>query len=165
LVGPAFTLRQAPKARSVSFDDNLARHPAAAKGAPPGSVIVIDVGGRTDIGSWGVNLSLIAQARGVAGLVIHGATRDAEDIRGLDFPVLCRGTTPLSSKWEMETVAMNEPVTIGHVVIRPGDIVCADGDGLIVLPAESCESIFDRSEEIERAEEKRRAAIRAGVLE
>lgn len=160
LVGPAFTVRQAPKARSVPHDDNRALHPEAVNTlAQPGDVIVVDNNGRTDIGMFGENLAMRAKSRGIAGFIVDGAIRDRELIRKLGFTIVSRGASPLSSKWELETVAMNEPVVIDGVRIRPGDVLYADADGIIVLPKEDCLAIFDRAEEIKRGEEKKRERL------
>jgi regulator of RNase E activity RraA len=160
LVGPAFTVRQAPKARSVTHDDNRARHPEAVhKLAQPGDVILVDNGGRTDIGMFGENLATRAKNRGIAGFIVHGAIRDREWIRKLGFTTVSRGASPVSSKWELETVEMNEPVVIDSVTICPGDVLYADADGVIVLPQEHCLAIFDRAEEIRRGEEKNRERL------
>jgi len=124
VVGPAFTVRQANKSRALPHDVDLTRQRVASSQlAAPGDVIVIDVGGRLDFGTWGENRAMMAQSRGIAGLVAHGAVRDKEWIRRTGFPVLCRGFSPVSSKWELETVAMNERIVIDGVTIEPGDIV------------------------------------------
>ena len=160
LVGPAFTVRQGFKARSVSHDDNRARHPEAVNVlAQPGDVVVVDNDGRTDIGMFGENLAMRAKSRGIAGFIVHGAVRDREAIRRLGFTIVSRGASPVSSKWELETIEMNEPIAIDGVRIRPGDVLYADADGVIVLPKEDCLAIFDRAEEIKRSEEKNREQL------
>lgn len=160
LVGPAFTVRQVLKPRSVPHDQNRARHPEAVTTlAKPGDVILVDNGGRTDIAVFGENLATRAKSRGIAGFVVNGSVRDREAMRKLGFTVVSRGTTPLSSKWELETVQMNEPVVIDGVLIRPGDVLYADADGLLVLPQEECLAIFDRAAEIKCGEDKNRATL------
>jgi regulator of RNase E activity RraA len=160
LVGPAFTLRQVQKARSVPHDENRARHPeAVTKLAQAGDVVVVDNGGRTDIAVFGENLAMKAVDRGIAGFVVNGSVRDREWMRKIGFTVVSRGTSPVSSKWELETVAMNEPVVIDGVMIRPGDVIYADADGIIVLAKEHCLAVLDRAAEIKRDEEKTRAAL------
>lgn len=160
LVGPAFTMRQVPKSRAVPHDRILARHPEVVKTlAQPGDVIVVDNGGRTDIAIFGENLAADAQARGIAGFMVDGAIRDREWIRKRGFPTVSRGGSPVSSRWEFETISINEPVIIEGVLIRPGDIIYADADGVIVLAQEDCLAVFDRAAEIRLAEEKRRADL------
>lgn len=156
-VGPAYTVRQANKGRAVAHDVDLTRQRVASSQlASPGEVIVIDVAGRTDIGTWGENQAMMAASRGIAGLLVHGAVRDKEWIRKTGFPVACRGFSPLSSKWELETVAMNERVVIDGVPIEPGDIVYADADGCIVIPRADCGKVFDKALSVHSREEDQR---------
>lgn len=160
LVGPAFTLRQAPKPRSRDHDDNDTRQgEVAALLAAPGDVIVIDAGGRADIATWGETYSTQAQARGVAGLIIDGALRDSARVRRAGFPVLCRSFAPVASRWDLATVAMGEPLTIGGVIINPGDIVHGDDDGLLVIPRADATAVLDRALAIAGAEERLRSGI------
>lgn len=158
LVGPAFTLRQAPKGRSRDHDDNDTRQgEVAARLAAPGDVIIIDAGGRADIATWGETYSTRARARGVAGLIIDDALRDSARVRRTGFPVLCRSFAPVASRWDLATVAVGEPLTIGGVSINPGDIVYGDDDGLLVIPRADAPAVLDRALTIARAEEQLRA--------
>ncbi|MFN8542383.1 MAG: RraA family protein [Thermomicrobiales bacterium] len=160
LIGPAYTLRQAAKGRAVPHDEDRTRQrDVVGELAQPGDVIVIDVGGRTDVCTWGENHSMRAQSRGIAGLVVHGAVRDSAWIARLGFPVLCRGVSPVASKWDLESVAINEPVTIGGVLIRPGDLIYADADGVIVIPSEQISAVLERALAIHGAEEQQRTAL------
>lgn len=159
-VGPAYTVRQANKSRATPHDVDLTRQRvASSKLAAPGDIIVIDVAGRMDLGTWGENQAMMAQSRGIVGLVVHGAVRDKEWIRRTGFPVLCRGFSPVSSKWELETVAMNERVVIDGVTIEPGDIIYADADGFIVIPREDYARVFDKALSIHRGEEEMRNTL------
>jgi regulator of RNase E activity RraA len=160
LVGPAYTLRLAVKGRAVANDDDRTRQrEVVGELAQPGDVIVIDVGGRTDVCTWGENHSMRAKSRGIAGLVVHGAVRDSEWIRRTGFPVLCRGCSPVASKWDLESVAVNEPVTIGGVLIRPGDLIYGDADGVLVIPREQSAAVLDRALDVQRAEERQRTEL------
>jgi regulator of RNase E activity RraA len=163
IVGPAYTVRQGPKSRAAAHEENRMRQREVAGGlAPAGCVVVIDVAGRTDVCTWGENLSLLAQSRGVAGMIAHGAVRDSEAIRRVGFPVLCRGLSPIASRWDLETVALNEPVTIDGVLIRPGDIVYGDADAVLAIPQESADAVFERAAAIQRDEEQKRRELAAG---
>ena len=143
MVGTAFTVQQAPKHVTAGRMDPLVKH-AQVSGelAAAGDVVVIDAGGRTDTGTWGENHCMRGGARGVAGAVINGATRDAHEIRGLDFPVFCQGFSPVKSQWDLETVSLRTPVTIGGVQIRQGDIVFGDETGIIIVPPEMKDEII-----------------------
>jgi 4-hydroxy-4-methyl-2-oxoglutarate aldolase len=142
MVGTAFTVQQAPKHATAERTKSLVKH-AQVSGelAASGDVVVIDAGGRTDTGTWGENHCMRAGARGVAGAVINGATRDAHEIRGLDFPVFCQGFSPVKSLWDLETVSLRQPVTLGGVQIRQGDIVFGDETGIIIVPPDMKDDI------------------------
>ncbi len=160
MVGPAYTLRQGAKPASVPHQENLTRQrEASSQLAEPGDVIVIDVNGRTDICTWGENQALAAQRHGVAGLVVHGAVRDSEQIRRTGFPVLCRGFSPVTSRWDLMTVAMNEPITVSGVQINPGDIIYGDADAVIVIARADAAKVFDKALAVQGGEEKRRSEL------
>jgi regulator of RNase E activity RraA len=159
IVGPAYTMRQAAKGAAVSHDENLTRQrEASAELAQAGDVIVIDVNGRTDICTWGENQAMKAQSRGIAGLIAHGAVRDSEWIRRMGFPVLCRGFSPVTSRWDLASVAMNEPITIAGVQINPGDIIYGDADGVIVIPRHLATEVFTKALAIHSGEQEKRTA-------
>lgn len=160
VVGPAYPMRQGVKSPGTPRAESLTRQrEASSKLAQPGDVIVIDVNGRTDICTWGENQALAAHSRGIAGLVVHGAVRDSEWIRRTGFPVLCRGFSPVTSRWDLQTVAMNEPVTISGVQICPGDIIYGDADGVIVIPRAQAEAVFAKALEVSAGEDQRRAQL------
>ncbi|MDG2003324.1 MAG: hypothetical protein P8J20_08335 [Novosphingobium sp.] len=99
----------------------------------PGDVLVVDARGDTLRAVWGEYFSAWAQGLGLAGVIIDGATRDVSEIEALGFPVFTRGIT--SRKPTMTGPGeVNVPVSCGGVCVIPGDIVVADGEGVIVLP-------------------------------
>lgn len=86
------------------------------------------------IAPWGELLSTAALARGAAGVVMDGLTRDVRAIRGLKFPVFAGGIGPLDSKGRGKVVAVDVPVEVGGVRVAAGDLVFGDADGVIVVP-------------------------------
>lgn len=107
----------------------------------PGDVLVIDARGDTLRAVWGEYFSAWAQGLGLAGVVIDGATRDVGEIAQLGFPVFTRGTT--SRKPTMTGPGeVNVPVSCGGVCVVPGDIVVADGEGVIVLPLRNLDRVL-----------------------
>lgn len=134
VAGAAFTIRQVPKHAPATHDQRLVRHDEVSRDlAQPGDFIVVDAGARTDIAGWGENHSARCHARGVSGALINGATRDLAGIRRLGFPVHFLGTSPVASRWNLETGEIGGAVVVGGVQIRPGDALVADEDGLIVI--------------------------------
>jgi len=101
--------------------------------------------------------------RGVRGYVVDGGCRDTDFIEQLGFRVFCRYTTPVDvvGRWQAET--FNEPITIGGVVIRGGDFLLADRDGVVIIPREIVEEVVTQTEEVINTENKVRTAILDGV--
>jgi 4-hydroxy-4-methyl-2-oxoglutarate aldolase len=161
VVGPAFTVRQIPKHGAHAKEEPMVRHKEVSGGlAGSGDVVVIDVGGRTDVCSWGEFHSFSCLTRAVAGALIHGATRDSNAIREIGFPVFCKGFSPIKSRWNLETAAVNEPVSIGNVQVRPGDIIFADETGILVIPFEETRSVLAKAMEIRDWEVDEMARLR-----
>jgi 4-hydroxy-4-methyl-2-oxoglutarate aldolase len=126
VAGPAFTVTCAP-------GDNLMLH-AAIYRAAPGSVLVV-AAGDADHAVAGSNVCAVAQRRGVAAFVVDGVIRDLAEVRDAGFPVFARGVVPVAGI-KAAASPLNEPVRCGGVVVRAGDIVVADDDGVLVVPAE-----------------------------
>jgi regulator of RNase E activity RraA len=111
----------------------------------PGEVLVATTNGDRGSALWGELLSTAARARGAVGAVIDGLTRDATRIRAMGFPVFAAGFCPLDSKGRLDCIAHGEPIRIGPCVIRPGDWVLGDIDGLVVVPIELADEAFRRA--------------------
>ncbi|MFB7503492.1 RraA family protein [Streptomyces broussonetiae] len=125
VAGPAFTVSCPP-------GDNLMLH-AAVHRAGPGSVIVVE-SGDLDHALAGGNVCAVAQRRGVAAFVADGLIRDLGEVRGLGFPVFGRGIIPIPGA-KKAVRPLNEPVRCGGVRVESGDVVVADGEGVVVVPA------------------------------
>ncbi|MDQ0835632.1 4-hydroxy-4-methyl-2-oxoglutarate aldolase [Streptomyces achromogenes] len=124
VAGPAFTVRCPP-------GDNLMLH-AAIHRAERGAVIVVE-SGDLDYALAGGNVCAVAQRRGVAAFVADGLIRDLGEVREMGFPVFARGVIPFpGSKKAVEP--LNAPVRCAGVAVRPGDIVVADEEGIVIVP-------------------------------
>ncbi|MEU3615131.1 4-carboxy-4-hydroxy-2-oxoadipate aldolase/oxaloacetate decarboxylase [Streptomyces sp. NPDC006872] len=153
LCGPAFTVQCAPR-------DNLMLQTAIAY-ARPGDVVVVSAGAYEEAGSFGDVLANACQAKGLAGLITDTGVRDTEDLRALGFPVFSRSVSIKGTV--KETVGpMCEPITIGGVLVRPGDVLRADADGAVVVPRENAAEAAAASQERVDAEAGYIAAYRAG---
>ena len=132
MAGTAFTIRTAA-------GDNRVIHQALEL-FQPGDVLVVDGGGDVTRALVGEIMSLIAELRGAAGLVIDGAIRDALVLSQSDFPVFARAAIH-RGPYKNGPGAMNVPVSIGGMVVNPGDIVVGDDDGVVAFPAAMAEDL------------------------
>ncbi len=130
---------------------------------PPGSVVVLDNGGRDNATVWGDILTEIAHRRGIAGTVIDGVCRDTALCTELGYPVFSKDHWMRTGKDRVQVEATQVPVTIGEARVAPGDIVRGDADGVIVIPKEHEAQVLDTAEAIEKAEEAIRNAVRGGM--
>ena len=154
LAGPALTVDARPA-------DNLILHYAVLQ-AKPGDVLVVDAKGFMEAGPWGDVLTIQAMKLGIAGLLINGCVRDANLIIGLGFPVFCRGLS-IKGTAKNQPGKVNVPVCFGDVVVRPGDIVVGDRDGVCVVAKDEVDSAIAASLAREDKEAQQRKAIEAGT--
>jgi 4-hydroxy-4-methyl-2-oxoglutarate aldolase len=134
----------------------------AIEAAEPGDVIVIDNGGRDTMGSWGGLLALAATLAGVAGVISDGACRDVDEARDLSFPVFARGAAVRTARARVYEESCGQPVELAGIAVHPGDIVMADGSGVVVLPAAEAARVVERAEQIARREQAMQTRLKAG---
>ena len=153
LCGPAFTVRCAPR-------DNIMLQVAIAH-AQPGDVVVVSAGEYAEAGSFGDVLANACVAKGLGGLITDTGVRDTRELRELGFPVF---SFSVSIKGTVkETIGpMAEPVLIGGEIVRPGDVVRGDADGVVVVRREDVGDVVRKSQERVDAEAGYIAAYRAG---
>ena len=154
VAGPAFTVR-------CAAGDNLALHVAVAR-APAGSVLVADASADREFGYWGEVLTSAAAARGVAGLVIDGGARDIDAVERLRFPLfperVChRGATKVGPG------AVGGEVVVGGAVVRTGDLVVGDRDGVTVVAVGELGAVLERARAKGGAEPGIIERLRAGA--
>lgn len=129
---------------------------------PAAAVVVIDNFARTDVTVWGGIMTQVATARGVGGTVINGVCRDVTTSMSQHYPLFSCGRFMRTGKDRVRLAAVQQPITIAGVPITPGDIICGDSDGVVVLPAPNASQIADIAEQIERVESDIVTAVRAG---
>lgn len=157
MAGRAWTLLYGP-----------AGHPAGTVGdyiddVAPGSVIVLDNGGRDNATVWGDILTEVAHAKGIAGTVIDGICRDVALSLQLGYPIYSRGHWMRTGKDRVQVEATGVPVNIGDVRVCPGDLVRGDADGVVVVPRAQEEQVLATAEAIQQAEDAIRASVRDGM--
>lgn len=153
--GPAVTVLSTP-------GDNIMIH-GAVEVCQPGDVLVVTTTAESTDGMFGELLATSLRARGVAGLIIEAGVRDVADLTAMEFPVWSKavsaqGTVKATPGW------VNIEVTCAGALVRPGDVIVADIDGVVVVPRENAVEVAKASEERVKKEEKNRARLKTGEL-
>ncbi|MFZ2650971.1 MAG: RraA family protein [Burkholderiaceae bacterium] len=156
LAGPALTVRTRP-------GDNIMVHKALDL-AQAGDVIVVDAGGDLTNAIIGEIMSGYARQRGLAGIVIDGAIRDAEAIRAGEFPVYAAGVTH-RGPYKDGPGEINVPIAIDGMVIHPGDLVLGDADGLLCVPYEATQAVYAAALDRVKLEQRDLDASAKGTLD
>jgi len=155
LVGAALTVKTRP-------GDNLMVHKAIDM-AEPGDVIVVDAGGDTTNAIVGEIMLRLAQKRQIAGFVIDGAIRDTAAFTADTFPVYARGVTH-RGPYKDGPGEINVPVSVGGLVIEPGDIIVGDEDGLAVVPLKEAQGLLQLVREQQERERQILQSIEDGTV-
>jgi len=129
----------------------------------PGSVIVLDNGGRDNVTVWGDILTEVAHKKGIAGTVIDGINRDVSLCLALGYPIYSRENWMRTGKDRVQVEATQVPVNIGDARVCPGDLMRGDADGVVVIPKAHEGAVLDAAEEIQAAEDAIRASVREGM--
>jgi len=135
---------------------------APIEAAQPGDIIVIDNGGKLEFSCWGGLLALSAKLKGVSGVVIDGASRDIDEARDLEFPVYARGVVPMTARGRVVQESYNQEIQFAGVQCHPGDLVLADGSGVIIIAKEKENEVVAAAEAIYAKEQEMAAGIRKG---
>jgi regulator of RNase E activity RraA len=156
LAGRAFTLRFVPAREDLATPASWASPVstrAAIEDMPAGCIAVVDAMGVSDAGIFGDILCARMARRGVAGLVTDGVVRDVAGVLGTGLAVWCRGHAAPPSVAGLTFVGWQEPVGCGGVAVFPNDVVVADADGAVLIPAAVLDEVIALATEQERLEE------------
>jgi 4-hydroxy-4-methyl-2-oxoglutarate aldolase len=155
-VGPAFTVQYEPAGMERgSVGDFL-------DDVPPGSIVLIDNQGRTDVTVWGGIMTEIAASQGIAGTVVNGVCRDVSTSLQQGYPLFSCGRFMRTGKDRVRLVSVGSGLTINDVRVSPADIICGDADGALAVPYAFAERIADIAERIEETETRIIAAVKNG---
>jgi len=166
IVGPALTVRNIQRTaqihKAAAHDrTNTQGETEAHNLAEPGDVLVIE--GVMGCSNMGGQSATIARRQGFIGAIVDATVRDPEQYRSMGWPVWCKGFTPITGKWRMQTVEVNGVVQICGVQVSPGDLVCADEAGVAFVPRAQAAAVLEISRRIDGADTKRKADIEGGV--
>lgn len=156
LAGPAYTVKTRP-------GDNLFVHKAIDL-AQPGDIIVVDAGGHLDNAIVGEMMLTHAETRKLGGVIIYGAIRDVGHVSKHSFPVFASGVT-LRGPFQSGPGHVNVPIAVGGMVIEPGDLLIGDDDGVICVPFEDVEPLYDECAKRLAGENAQRGRVRDGSVE
>lgn len=156
LAGPAYTVKTRP-------GDNLFVHKAIDR-ASPGDVLVVDAGGFTGQALVGEMMLTHAETRGIAGVVIYGAIRDSGHVAQHSFPVFASGVSQ-QGPFQSGPGHVNVPIAINGMVIMPGDLMIGDPDGVICVPYDDVDPLYDQAWERFQGEEAQRTRVLDGTVE
>jgi 4-hydroxy-4-methyl-2-oxoglutarate aldolase len=154
LCGPAFTVQCHP-------GDNLMLHKALQR-AQPGDVLVASVGGYYDAGYWGGLMATAAVSRHLGGLAIDGCIRDSEEITKMGFPVFCRGFCIWGTAKGVLGL-INHPLIFGGILVKPGDLVLGDDDGIVIVDRAECSAVLEKSLKRIKTEELKAEQLSSGI--
>ena len=150
VAGQAVTLQFMPKREDVHWGDEYAASPerelhrVAIMSAEPGDIVVVDARGSMTSGVFGEMMLTSFKARGGEGIVIDGCIRDFPEVQKLDLGLWLKGVTPnFHTQTEIFPHAVNVPIACAGVFIVPGDVIVADDDGAVVVPAALAASIVE----------------------
>ncbi|MGM9509204.1 RraA family protein [Larkinella sp. GY13] len=135
----------------------------AVDSCQPGDVLICAAGGSTRSGIWGELLSTAARNSGCLGVIVHGGVRDIDKMRAMEFPVFATSRNPYDSQNRQRVVDLDVTVEIDGVKFRPGDLVMADEDGIVVVPQEVEEQVIAAAIQKVDAENITRDAIKNGM--
>ena len=157
MAGPALTVKARP-------GDNLMLHKSVDM-IKPGDILVIQCENSLNRAIFGSLLVNNLKEKGARGIIVDGAIRDSEEISQIEgIPVYARCTSP-NGPWKNGPGEINTTIAVGGQIVRPGDIVCADQDGIVVVPQEYAEEIAAETKEKEEGEKVVLAQMLAGKFE
>ncbi|GAB2542577.1 RraA family protein [Gracilibacillus alcaliphilus] len=156
LIGVALTIRTRP-------GDNLMVHKAIDL-AEPGDVLVVDAGGETTNAIMGEIMLELSKKKGIRGCIVNGAIRDSSAFLSGDFPMYAKGVTH-RGPYKDGPGEINVPVSIGGMIIEPGDLIIGDEDGVVAIPAHEAEQVLIKVKEQEKKEYQTFEEIKNGTID
>jgi regulator of RNase E activity RraA len=160
LVGQAITVFN-QRREATSMQKSGLGEIEAHKLAQPGDVLVIQ--GIANISSMGGVSASVGKRQGEAGAVVDGAVRDIDHSRKIGYPIWSSSVSPVTGKWRIQTVAINRPVSIAGIPVRPGDLVVADEVGVCFIPFDRAVEVLAVAQRLTKREDDRLAKLDSGL--
>lgn len=168
LLGKAVTIGRVPLPANATVADHHNEFALAIQevidAAPIGAILVTAVQGVGTHANWGGNQALRAKQVGMLGIVTDGAVRDIAEMPSMGMTVFAQSCSPRSGQNRFTTTVKNQPVVCAGVIIRPGDILLGDADGVVVISPGDAHAVAEKAKEIALSEKKMHAHIKAGGL-
>ena len=165
IVGRALTvhniLANKPVADAVEAGVSMLAEIEAHNLAEPGDILVLQ--GVDHISNMGSISASIGRRQGELGAIVDGAVRDIDHSREIGYAIWSRSVSPITGKWRIETVAVNQPVSICGIAVSPGDLVLADEVGVCFIPRERAADVLEHAQRIAANESTRQSKIASGA--
>ncbi len=168
VVGPALTLQFMPKREDIYVvgeysDPEVQLHRHALYHTQPGDVVVVDARGHLGSGVFGDMMLNYFKGRGGAGVIVDGCIRDFPKAKGLGLGLWLKGVTPnFHTQTDLFPYAVNVPVAVGETLVMPGDVIIADDDGAVVIPAKLLPELVAKASEHSEWEDFSRMRLSQG---
>jgi len=160
VAGICFTVKGS---QNLDLTDEMMDRARMLEAITPNSVCVWDTSGDEESAQWGEIMTLAARGRGCRGAVVDGGVRDTRRILQQGFPVFCRYRTSNGMLGRFRMIGYQIPIRIGETLIRPGDVIFGDIDGVIVVPRDIAVSVLERAEAIRDGETDIRRMVQSGA--
>lgn len=145
VAGICFTLKGC---KNLDLTDEMMQRAQMLEAIGPNTVCVWDTSGDTESAQWGEIMTMAAKQRGCRGAVVDGGVRDTNCVLAQKFPVFCKYRTSNGMLGRFRMIGWQLPINIGGVLIRPGDVIFGDIDGVLVIPRELAMAVLEKAEEI-----------------
>lgn len=160
VAGFAFTVQWISDPRPDERDRPAANMVASY---PDNSIIVVDAGTDQISGFWGELATTVCINNGVNGAVINGGAKDTGFVKMMGFPIFCKFTSPVDGFYRSRLRSWQTPIWFNEILIRPGDFIVGDSDGVLIIPQEIAENVLVEAERRAEDETKTRKLLKAGV--
>lgn len=158
--GIAFTIKGS---KNLALEDEMQERAQMLQAIEPGSICVYDTSEDNESAQWGEIMTMASKIRGCRGAIVDGGVRDTDRILEQDFPVFCRFRTSNGMLGRFRMISYQTPIRIGEVLIRPGDVIMGDIDGVIVVPRQMALDVLKKAEIIRDNEVEIKKMVLAGL--